>query len=408
MKNRLYSIFLAVVVLLVACGGGMTTDTFGGATGCSGAARVPLGNTQYSLVANRNTSSVSVYAIDSNSGVMSEISDSPFPVSGDNSEPLGVTVNPAGTLAFLPNWGNGAVSVFRIDASNGALAEVAGSPFRSADGTTSAWQVLISSSGKFAYVLNNSTKSIGVFAVNNCTGRMMEISGSPFRIGVAINPQEMAMSANGERLYVVDANTDTLYGYRVNTDSGALTEVPGNPYVVSGGYTDPLMPPDRQNVGPRPVHIAINPAGTYLYTVNISTRSVSGYAIDPLTGALTEVLNSPFRVGSGRYLQQVVFNRSGSGLYVLDANAMAVHGYLVDATTGSLSPMDGTPFAVNGSPLGAVIDLTGSYLYMTTGNSDNSLLAYSIGPSDGSLTAVTGSPYAANLRYPWYLTVAKP
>jgi 6-phosphogluconolactonase (cycloisomerase 2 family) len=161
MKNRLYSILVAVVVLLVACGG-TTTDTVGGASSCSGAARVPLGNTQYSLVANRNTSSVSVYAIDSNSGVLSEISGSPFPVSGVNSEPLGVTVNPAGTLAFVPNWGNGAVSVFRIDASNGALAEVEGSPFRSAEGTTSAWQVLISSSGKFAYVLNNSTDSIGV------------------------------------------------------------------------------------------------------------------------------------------------------------------------------------------------------------------------------------------------------
>lgn len=407
MKNRLYSILVAVVVLLVACGG-TTTDTVGGASSCSGAARVPLGNTQYSLVANRNTSSVSVYAIDSNSGVLSEISGSPFPVSGENSEPLGVTVNPAGTLAFVPNWGNGAVSVFRIDASNGALAEVAGSPFRSADGTTSAWQVLISSSGKFAYVLNNSTDSIGVFAVNNCTGRMTEISGSPFRIGVAMNSQEMAMSANGERLYVVDANTGTLYGYRVNTDSGALTEVPGNPYVISGGYTDPLMQPGHQYVSPSPAHIAINPAGTYLYTVNISTRSVSGYAINPLTGALTEVLNSPFTVSTGRYLQQVVFNRTGSGLYVLDANAMAVHGYLVDATTGSLSPMGGTPFAVTGSPLGAMVDLTGSYLFMTTGNSENTLLAYSIDPSDGSLNAVVGSPYAANARYPWHLTVAKP
>lgn len=392
-----------VAILLVACGGGSTSTT----QECSGASRTPLGSTQYTLVANRNTSSVSVYAVNSTNGALTEISGSPFPVTGTNSEPFGVAVNPAATLAFVSNWGNGNVSVFRIDSSNGQLTEVEGSPFSSADGSTSSWQVLISPSGKFAYKLNNSTDSISVFAINNCTGRMTEIAASPFRVGAADNLQEMAMTANGERLYVVAANTSDLYGYQVNTVTGALVEVPGNPYLISGGYIDP-SPFGGEYVAPAPTHIAINPSGTFLYTVNVGTNAISGYAINAGTGALTEINGSPLTVNASNYLQQVVFNSAGNGLYALDINSNAVYGYRTDALTGSLTAMSGSPFSVNGGPMSAVLDLTGNFLYMTTGNSGNSVLAYSISPSDGSLSAVAGSPYAATNRYPWRITVVKP
>lgn len=395
---KVTSIF-GVAIGLVACGGGSTSET----QDCSGASRTPLGNKQYTLVANRNTSSVTVYAVNSTNGALNEISGSPFPVTGTNSEPFGVAVNPAATLAFVSNWGNGNVSVFRIDASNGRLNEVEGSPFSSADGSTSSWQVLISPSGKFAYKLNNSTNSISVFAINNCSGRMTEIAASPFRVGSAVNLQEMAMTANGERLYVVAANTSDLYGYQVNTQSGELIEVSGNPYVISGSYTDWR----NQVVLPGPTHIAINPSGTFLYTANVRTKAVSGYAISA-SGALTEINGSPFEVNNGNYLQQVVFNSAGNGIYVLDANNDRVYGYQTDAQTGSLTPMPGSPFGVEPSPTSAVLDITGNYLYITTANSGNTVLGYSISSSDGSLSAVSGSPYAVPNRFPWRITVAKP
>jgi len=46
-----------------------------------------------------------------------------------------------------------------------------------------------------------------------------------------------------------------------------------------------------------PVSVAVDPSGKFAYVANESSGTVSGYTIDPSTGALTSIANSPFVAG---------------------------------------------------------------------------------------------------------------
>ena len=82
-------------------------------------------NLQIAYVANSGDSTVSAYSINANTGALTPVPGSPF-VAG--LEPESVTVNPAGTFAYVANSG-GTVSAYSINASTGALTPVPGSPF---------------------------------------------------------------------------------------------------------------------------------------------------------------------------------------------------------------------------------------------------------------------------------------
>jgi 6-phosphogluconolactonase (cycloisomerase 2 family) len=47
--------------------------------------------------------------------------------------PLNVVINPQGTFAFVANENSADISVYAINATTGALAQVAGSPFAAGD-----------------------------------------------------------------------------------------------------------------------------------------------------------------------------------------------------------------------------------------------------------------------------------
>jgi Lactonase, 7-bladed beta-propeller len=78
-----------------------------------------------------------------------------------------------------------------------------------------------------------------------------------------------------------------------------------------------------------------------------------------------------------------------------------VSGYAIDPTTGALTPIKGSPFAAGILPTSVAVDPTGKFAYVANSNS-NTVSAYSIG-ADGSLTPVpnfalwNGEPERAHL-----------
>jgi len=46
------------------------------------------------------------------------------------------------------------------------------------------------------------------------------------------------------------------------------------------------------------VSVAVAPEGGFVYVVNADSNNVSGYTINPTTGALTAISGSPFAAGS--------------------------------------------------------------------------------------------------------------
>jgi len=182
---------LFVVTTLASCGGGGGGDGTTAATSSNSAgsanrsAAAPDNVAGFAYVTNSGSNDISVYAIDATTGTLSEIAGSPF---AGAVSPYSVTVDPSGKFAYVANGSSffsGSVSAFNIDATTGALTEVAGSPFATGSFRSS---VTIHPSGKFAYVVNGnfqfSPGNVSAFSINATSGALSEIAGSPFTAGI--------------------------------------------------------------------------------------------------------------------------------------------------------------------------------------------------------------------------------
>ena len=80
------------------------------------------------LLVSTSGNELSSYAITPASGALTAVS-----TAGTGTFPLGVVINPQGTFAYVANENSADISVYAINATTGALAQVAGSPFAAGD-----------------------------------------------------------------------------------------------------------------------------------------------------------------------------------------------------------------------------------------------------------------------------------
>jgi Bacterial Ig-like domain (group 2)/Lactonase, 7-bladed beta-propeller len=85
-----------------------------------------------------------------------------------------------------------------------------------------------------------------------------------------------------------------------------------------------------------PAWLAIDPSGRYLYVLNLTSESISAFAIDWKAGALRAVVSSPFSVGAKP--SDVEVDSDGGGLSVEHLPGAEVSRFLIDPATGALTP----------------------------------------------------------------------
>lgn len=122
--------------------------------------------------------------------------------------------------------------------------------------------------------------------------------------------------------------------------------------------------------------------GQAVYVPNYTTSNVSGYLMDPSTGALAAVPGLPVKTGTSPV--QALIHPSGKFLYVLDGGSGDITLYSISSPSGALSVI-GCPHCDALSPSGMAIDPTGQLLFVT--NLDpGTVTPYTINPSTGDLT----------------------
>ena len=170
-----------------------------------GGVRADAGAAEFAYVANEGSTNISGYKIASN-GALTEIAGSPF---NAGSGPSGIAVDPTGSFAQASNAASGDVSAYSIDASSGALKQVKGSPFGA--GTQPAG-VAIDPSSKFAYVANygvSASSSVSAFSIKS-NGALTPVKGSPFAAGSGA--QYIATDPTGKFVYVPNAKFGECLG----------------------------------------------------------------------------------------------------------------------------------------------------------------------------------------------------
>ena len=277
----------------------------------------------------------------------------------------------------------GSVSAYAINSGSGALTQVYGSPFGAGNGAEGV--AVAPTTGTFAYVANTGSDygagSVSAYTINPSSGALTQVAGSPF--GAGNYPQQVAVF-KGKFVYVANAGdyygAGSVSGYTINPGSGALTQVPGSPF----------------GAGSNPVGVATDPTGKFVYVTNNvvnSGGSVYAYAINPASGALTQVYGSPF--GTGRDPTSVAFDPKGKFLYVPDEGDNNVSAYTINPSSGALTQVAGSPFGANSHPFSVAVDPKGAFVYVTNHSGADSVSAFTINPSSGALTQVAGSPFGA-------------
>ncbi|HVN08100.1 MAG TPA: beta-propeller fold lactonase family protein [Patescibacteria group bacterium] len=143
---------------------------------------------KFLYVTNHGSSTISVFQIDGMNGTLTPISGSPFdipPPSECSANPFGLAISPNGQFLFVADNGCDAVSVFSLDANTGVPTEISSSPFfvDAGDCYAGVNEANLDPSGRFLYVANMSCGTLSGFSVNALTGVLTELTSSPVNAG---------------------------------------------------------------------------------------------------------------------------------------------------------------------------------------------------------------------------------
>jgi 6-phosphogluconolactonase (cycloisomerase 2 family) len=231
-------------------------------TGINPLAMVIDANSKFVFVANQASDSISVFSVDSGTGLLTEVTGSPFATAAG---PSGLAI--VSNSLFVANQGAGAVSVYTFDQTSGSLTQVSGSPIAAG---TSPTALDVDSAGKFLFVADPASNGVLAFSVSG--NSLTPVAGSPFAAGTT----PVHLRIVGSSVFVANSGSGNISAFTIGS-SGALTPVSGSPF----------------SAGSNPVYIASVSGGTQLFVANQGTNNISAFQVGS-GGILTAVSGSPF------------------------------------------------------------------------------------------------------------------
>lgn len=282
----------------------------------------------------------------------------------------------------------------------------------------------------YLYVTGNQYNQIGGFKIANNTGNLSVIGGTPFGSGGS-NPVRMLVSSTGRYLYVLNAGT-------ASTDSsGNTTFQAANISVFSVGGNGVIAPQQTyqsQGFGSR--RIAFSSTGSYLYVLDEyspivgttgsttplpipppfgqcrdssgiyhPTGDITAFSVDSNTGRLSLITNNQVQIpGTTKSLPYfpvgcgpVDFKVTGAFVFSADTsdpvtgNTDTIFPYSVNSTNGQLTVTQNTEFVTGAASISSLGSNTGgTSIYLLDPVGDN-IWYYTVG-SNGLLQSINGSP----------------
>lgn len=184
----------------------------------------------FAFVADQNGTAISVYSIDASTGALTPVAGSPF--SNGGNQPMGITTDPSGTHVYATN-AQGNVTGFSIDQSTGALAPIPGSPFAMgyAYQAGQSMNTAFNASGTLAFVATGQNGAVLTYSVDATSGALTEIAGDTDTVGGG-GAVYVTLDPTGTLLFEANFISITVGIKQINQTTGALTDIPGSPFSV--------------------------------------------------------------------------------------------------------------------------------------------------------------------------------
>lgn len=364
-----------------------------------------------------NPGVVNAFKIDSVSGALTILPDSPFPA-GRN--PVGVVVSPDNKAVYVVNHDDSTVIEYLIGTDGKLYAQ---NTYNTTGGLPTS--IAIDPTGKFllipfTYQLGYTTASPGpggvdIFPINADESLVSTPSTgtSPGlqAINVGCNPVAINVSATNNYVYVLDqnyspspntcvatpgnspvSNTPLILGYSLNTSQtaqgGILTPLPG---ATIRGVSYPGYP-----AGVQPAGLISDPKGQYVYVTDETANAIYGYTIQA-NGSLVAMQSTPTGVApiATTQLTPMGMTMSPDGRFLFNANYGSNN--LSEFSIGSGGAL--TPVGASGTvglgtnPTCLTMSSHGQFLFSTNYTSSN-ISALQL-ESTGQLINVGGMPFGA-------------
>ncbi len=342
----------------------------------------------YLYVANGNNTFLAGFGV-STAGALSVLPNSPYN-NGVAAQALAITP----TNTFLYAATTSGIFCYLINSNGSITVQNSGSAV-AADVVATSMQV--DSTGSFLLAAGISTsiaaQAIGIYQINTSTGLLTALSGSPLALytgnastATVVTPTAMLITPNNSYVYV---SLQSL-GVQVLTlgAGGAL----------STGTTATFLPPLKTSTTPADYGLASDPNSKFLFVCELNT----GLRVLSIgtNGTLNEISGSPYATGTGP--TGAVLDPTGSYVYVANKGSNNISAFTLTLASGKLAVVSGSPFSSGGQlPIGFVNDNTKAYLAVinsgsngTTGNSDLQLFKFDAtvdGKLDPIATATTGT-----------------
>jgi 6-phosphogluconolactonase len=184
-----------------------------------------------------------------------------------------VVVDASNRFVYSPILAQDIVLQLKFDPANGTVAPNSPAEIRTRPGAGPR-HLTFHPSGRFAYLITETTATIGAYAVDPANGTLREQQFVDMLAADYTGPKAAAdlhVTPDGHFLYGSERRTNTLAGFRIDAANGTLSPI------------------GRWPTETTPRGFAIDPRGRFLLSAGLDSHHLTVYAISPDTGVLDPV-----------------------------------------------------------------------------------------------------------------------
>ena len=270
-----------------------------------------------------NGGSVSAYGLDLKTGQLSGLNNR----SSYGDDPCHITVNKAGDYIFVSNYNKGLVVLPLFDdgligGPSDAKKYVGSSVNTERQESPHIHSSVLSADNKFLYVTDLGTDKIYIYAFDSSSGTLRSAETSEIKLSPGTGPRHFTLHPNGKYAYVSEELTSSVAVFAVNQTTGALTVLQDTVTTLPDSFKGVNTTAD--------IHTDLR--GKFLYVSNRGHNSISIFSI-AANGTIQLVAQEPT---GGKTPRNFLIDPRGEFMFVANQDSDMITTFRIVAKTGRL------------------------------------------------------------------------
>ena len=295
--------------------------------------------------AGKSSGSVSAYAIDAKSGMLSLLNTEP----SNGADPCYLTVDAAGSAVLVANYTGGSVTVLpltpdgKLGAPTQTIRHEGSGPNQARQAGAHAHSVDFDPTNRVVVVADLGLDKLMLYRFDPKTATLRAHVPNYASLPPGSGPRHVAFAPDGRHAYVINEMGSSITDFDYNRARGAFS-------ALQTTSTRPAGSPG----GNATAEILVHPSGRFVYGSNRGDDSLAIYTVDAASGKLTP---AGFQATGGKTPRNFEIDPTGQFLLVGNQDSNTITVFRIDATTGQLSPAGGpipcpAPVCIRFAPLG--------------------------------------------------------